>query len=60
MKGGNGLPSAIESLNTNMKTVIALLYVFIIAIIAALIVTLSNVSGGIQAIALVTVTPILF
>ena len=59
MKGDKDLPSSAEPLNTNMKTAIALLYVFIIAIIGALIVTLSTVSSDVQLIAIISVTPIL-
>ena len=56
---GKDLPNSAVSLSTNMKTAIALLYVFIIAIIGALIVTLSSVSSGVQVIAIISITPIL-
>jgi len=46
-------------LSTNMKTAVTLLYVFIIAIVGALVVTLSSVSSNVQIIAVVSVTPIL-
>jgi len=46
-------------LSTNMKTAVALLYVFIVAIVGALAVTLLSVSSSVQIIAVVSVTPIL-
>jgi len=53
------LPNSAVPLSANMKTAIALLYIFIIAIIGALIVTLSSVSFSVQVIAIISVTPIL-
>ena len=42
-----------------MKTAIGLLYIFIIAIISALIITVANVSAGAQLIAIGSVIPII-
>jgi hypothetical protein len=57
---GEDLSDSSVPLSTNMKTAIALLYIFIIAIVGALAVTLSSVSFRVQVIAIVSVTPILF
>ena len=47
MKRVKDLPCSATSLSTNMKTAITLLYIFIIAIIGALAVTLYTVSFGV-------------
>lgn len=48
-----------ESLSTNMKTAIGLLEVFVVAIILALIVTITSVSAGVQLLATIVVSPII-
>jgi hypothetical protein len=52
----SGLP---QSLSNNMRTALSLLEVFVVAIVLALVVTLENVSRGVQVVAVVSVTPII-
>ena len=59
MKWVKELTDSSALLSTNMKTAVALLYVFIVAIVGALAVTLLSVSSSVQIIAVVSVTPIL-
>jgi len=53
------LPNSTEPLSTNMKTAIGLLYVFVVSIIGALIVTIVSVSTNVGLIAITAVTPII-
>ncbi len=48
-----------QSLSTNMKAAIGLLEVFVVAIIIALLVTISSVSSGVQLFATIVVSPII-
>ena len=59
MKWVKDLTDSSAPSSTNMKTAVTLLYVFIIAIVGALAVTLLSVSSSVQIIAVVSVTPIL-
>jgi hypothetical protein len=52
----SGLPQA---LSNNMRAALSLLEVFVVAIVLALVVTLENVSRGVQVVAVVSVTPII-
>ena len=48
-----------KSLSTNMKTAISLLEVFVVAIILALLVTITNVNPQVQLLATILVSPII-
>jgi len=53
------LPGDAEPLSVNMKTAVALLELFVFAIILALVVTMASVSAEVQALAVASVTPII-
>jgi len=53
------LSTVAKSLSTNMKTAISLLEVFVVAIILALLVTITNVNPQVQLLATILVSPII-
>ena len=53
------MSSNVEPLSTNMRTAVALLEVFVVAIVLALIVTIDNVSASVQLLAVTVVSPII-